>query len=275
MGTWKLTIAYDGRRYGGWARQPGLRTVQGVLEEAVGRILGGSEVQLTVAGRTDAGVHATGQVASFATDREPPDRFAERINAVLPRDVAVLAVDAAADGFDARRWARSRSYRYRVLTSPIRDPFEEGRVLWWTYPVDRPALDECAAAIVGEHDFTAFTPTQTEHVRFERRVLRSVWAAERATADLGPPGREAEEARRLVYEIEADAFMRNMIRVLVGTMLEVAAGRRSVEDFRALLGGAARERAGETAPAHGLYFTGVTFGDGPAFVHAVETAERP
>ena len=253
MGTLKLTIAYDGRSYDGWARQPGLQTVQGVLEEAVGRILGGQEVRLTVAGRTDAGVHATGQVASFTLDREPPDRFAERINAVLPRDVAVLAAEPAPDGFDARRWARSRSYRYRVLTSPIRDPFEDGRALWWTYPLDREALGACAQAIVGEHDFTAFTPTQTEHVRFERRVLRSAWVE--------------ESERLLAYEIEADAFMRNMIRVLVGTMLEVAAGRRTVEDFVALLAGAPRERAGETAPPHGLYFTGVTFGDGPAFEH--------
>ena len=271
MGTHKLTIAYDGRRYGGWAWQPGLLTVQGVLEEAVGRILGGVEVRLIVAGRTDAGVHATGQVASFQLppDREPPDRFAERINAVLPRDVAVLAAAPAPDGFDARRWARSRSYRYRVLASPIRDPFEDGRALWWTYPIDREALDACAAAVAGEHDFTAFTPTQTEHVRFERRVLRSAWGEEGGAANPAVPGREAEEqsGRLLVYEIEADAFMRNMIRVLVGTMLEVAAGRRSVDDFSALLEGAPRERAGETAPAHGLYFTGVSFGDGPAFEH--------
>jgi tRNA pseudouridine38-40 synthase len=253
MGTHRLTIAYDGRRYGGWARQPGLLTVQGVLEDAVGRILGGEEVRLTIAGRTDAGVHATGQVASVTLEREPPDRFAERINAVLPRDVAVLAVEPAPDGFDARRWARSRAYRYRVLTSQIRDPFEEGRALWWTYPVDREALGACAQAVIGEHDFTAFTPTQTEHVRFERRVLHSAWVE--------------ESDQLLAYEIEADAFMRNMIRVLVGTMLEVAAGRRTVADFTALLAGARREQAGETAPPHGLYFTGVTFGDGPAFEH--------
>ena len=251
MGTWKLTIAYDGSRFAGWARQPGLRSVQEVLEEGVSRILGGAEVALTVAGRTDAGVHATGQVASFALDREPPDSFAERINAVLPRDVAVLAVEPAPDGFDARRWARSRSYRYRVLTSPVRDPFEEGRALWWTYPIDRDALDRCAAALVGAHDFTAFTPTQTEHVRFERVVQSAAWV---------------EEAERiLAFEITADAFMRNMIRVLVGTMLEVAGGKRTVEEFVELLSGAPRERAGETAPAHGLYFTGVAYGDGPAF----------
>ena len=272
MGTLKLTIAYDGRRYGGWARQPGLLTVQETLEEAVGRILGGTEVALTVAGRTDAGVHATGQVASVTLDREPPDRFAERINAVLPRDIAVVAAEPAPDGFDARRWARSRSYRYRVLTAPVRDPFEEGRALWWTYPVDRDVLDECAAAITGEHDFTAFTPTQTEHVRFERRILRSEWVAEPISANPAAPGREAEEAGRLlIYEIQADAFMRSMIRVLVGTMLEAAAGRRTVEKFVALLDGAPRERAGETAPPHGLYFTGVTYGDGPAFEHPTST----
>jgi len=246
---WKLTIAYDGSRFAGWARQPGLRTVQEEVERAVGRILGGREVELTVAGRTDAGVHALGQVASFATDAEPPDRFAERINAVLPRDVAVLAAERAPDGFDARRWARRRRYRYRVLTGPIRDPFEEGRALWWRYPFDRARLDACAEAIVGEHDFTAFTPTKTDHVRFERVVTEARW------------GEESE--RVLAFRIEADAFMRNMIRVLVGTMLEVASGRRTVEDFVSLLAGAPRERAGETAPAHGLYFEGVTFGDGP------------
>ncbi|MDQ3571514.1 MAG: tRNA pseudouridine(38-40) synthase TruA [Actinomycetota bacterium] len=253
MKTFRLTIAYDGTRYAGWARQPGLRTVQGVLEAAVGRILGGQEVALTVAGRTDAGVHASGQVASFELDREPPDRFAERINAVLPRDLSVSACEPVPGGFDARRWARSRSYRYRVLTAPARDPFEEGRALWWPYPLDRVALDECGDAILGAHDFTAFTPTQTEHVRFERVVSRSTWFDE--SADL------------LTYEITADAFMRNMIRVLVGTMLEVATGRREAAEFRALLGGAPRERAGETAPAHGLYLTGVEFGDGPAFTY--------
>ena len=253
MPNWKLTIAYDGTRFAGWARQPGLRTVQDILEEGVGRILGGALVSLTVAGRTDAGVHATGQVASFEAGREPPDRLAERINAVLPRDVAVLAAERAPDGFDARRWARSRSYRYRVLASPVRDPFEAGRALWWSYPVDRAALDHCAAALAGEHDFTAFTPTQTEHRRFERVIGSAAWLD--------------ESDRVLAFEITADAFMRSMIRVLVGTMLEVAGGRRAVEEFVALLDGAPREAAGETAPAHGLYFTGVAFGDGPAFEH--------
>jgi tRNA pseudouridine38-40 synthase len=252
--TWKLTVAYVGTEFSGWARQPGLRTVQATLEEAISRIMGGREVTITVAGRTDTGVHALGQVASFDVEGAVPDRLATRLNAVLPKDISVIACDQAPAGFDARRWATSRRYIYRVLTASQRSPFEEGRALWWPHAVDRAALEACAEALAGEHDFTAFTPTQTEHVRFDRRVAEAEWSDERSDV--------------LAFRIEADAFMRNMIRVLVGTMLEVGGGKRTVDDFRALLAGAPRERAGETAPAHGLYFAGVEFGEGPAFVPA-------
>jgi tRNA pseudouridine38-40 synthase len=215
-----------------------------VVEAAIERIAG-ERVALTVAGRTDAGVHALAQVASFEHERELPDHFAERLNAVLPRDVAVRCCVAAPDGFDARRDAVSRTYRYRVLASPVRDPFEEGRALWWRHPLDRALLDQCAAAVVGNHDFTAFTPTQTDHVLFERTVNECGWAQ--------------EAGGTLVLSISAPAFMRNQVRVLVGTMLEVGGGRRTLDDFRALLEGAPRERAGETAPAHGLYLAGVEY----------------
>jgi tRNA pseudouridine38-40 synthase len=218
--------------------------VQEELEAALRQITG-EEVSLAAAGRTDAGVHARAQVASFEAGEVETDGLLRGVNAVLPRDVVVTSIAAAPPDFDARRDARSRSYLYRLLASPVRDPFEEGRALWWPHRFDRDGLDACAEALAGTHDFTAFTPTDTEHVRFERDVLRAGWSGD-------GPG-------ILEFEIEADAFMRHMVRILVGTMLEVAGARRAIEDFRALLAGAPRERAGETAPAHGLYLVGVRY----------------
>ena len=189
-------------------------------------------------------MHATAQVASFDAAKAP-DGLARRLNAVLPRDVVVRACAEADPAFDARRDARTRSYRYRILASPLSDPFEEGRALWWRHRIDRDALDACAAALPGTHDFTAFTPTETDHVRFERDIFAAAWTG-------AIPG-------IFEFSIEADAFMRHMVRVLVGTMLEVSSGRRTVEDFTALLAGAPRERGGETAPPHGLYLVGVRY----------------
>jgi tRNA pseudouridine38-40 synthase len=247
---YRLTIAYEGTRFAGWAAQPGLRTVQGELEAALARILP-EPVALTVAGRTDAGVHAWAQVASFTTTAAVPDRLAHRLSAVLPREVSVIAAEPAAAGFDARRDAASRTYCYRVLASPAPSPFERGRALWHAAPLDRAALAACAAAVAGAHDFTAFTPTETEHVRFERVVKRCEWHEREPEG--GHPGVLLE------LWIEADAFMRHMVRALVGTMLEVATGRRALADFQSLLAGAPRARAGETAAPYGLYLARVTY----------------
>jgi tRNA pseudouridine38-40 synthase len=210
--------------------------VQGVVEEALATVLR-DPVELTVAGRTDRGVHARGQVASHAGEPAP----LRNLNALLPGDVSALASELAPDGFDARRDARSRTYRYRVHTRRTPSPLERGRALWWPRPPGRVALDACAAALGGTHDFTAFTPTDTDHVRFERHVLRAEWLEE--------PGEV------LAFWIEADTFMRHMVRTLVGTMLEDV----SPDRFRRLLDGGARSDAGATAPAHGLYLESVRY----------------
>jgi tRNA pseudouridine38-40 synthase len=237
----RLLIEYDGTDFSGWATQPGLRTVQAELERALCVALRVDRVTLTVAGRTDAGVHARAQVASY----EGPPARVQTLNALLPYDVAVLGCVAAPPGFNARSDATSRAYRYRLLTRPTRSPFERRRALHWPHALDQDALRACAEALHGTHDFTAFTPTQTEHVRFSRDVLSAGW--------------HDRDGDIFEFEIEADAFMRSMIRVLVGTMLEVGQRRRPPAQFAQLLEGRPREDAGVTAPPHGLELVGIGY----------------
>ena len=235
----RLTLEYDGTGFHGWAAQPGLRTVEGELRGALGELYRSFE-SLAVAGRTDTGVHALGQVASVEVDGGPPaQRAAEALNTVLPDDVAVAGVEEEAPGFHARHSARSRAYRYRIFRRRTPSPFEARRSWWVPRPLDLGKLERSAGLLVGEHDFRAFTPTETQHEVFRREVLAARWV---------------ERGAHLDFEIEADSFLRHMVRTLVGTMVDLDAER-----LPALLEGAGRSEAGRTAPPWGLYLERVTY----------------
>jgi tRNA pseudouridine38-40 synthase len=241
----KLTLEYDGAGFAGWGCQPGQRTVQEEVERALRTVLGetatdGAPLKLTVAGRTDRGVHAWGQVASYSHEAVDP----LRLNGLLDDDVAVLRAEPAAERFDARRDALGRTYCYRVLARRARSVFTRNTAFWWPGELDREALSQCASLLLGKHDFTAFTPRETEHSWFQCRVRRAEWLHGDDT---------------LEFWIEADMFLRHMNRVLVGTMLDVAAGQATVDHFERLLEGGPRAEAGRTAPAHGLALASVSY----------------
>ena len=235
----KLTVEYDGTGFRGWAVQPELRTVEGELRTALGSVFGLFE-NLAVAGRTDTGVHAVGNVASVDVEGgPPPERAAEALNTALPDDVAVTAAEAAAAEFHARHSARSRSYRYRIWRRRSPSPFELRRAWWYPRPLEEARLQDAADLLVGEHDFRAFTPTETQHEVFERNVASAQWH---------------RRGDALELEITADSFLRHMVRTLVGTMVELPPER-----IMPLLEGRPRGEAGSTAPPWGLYLTSVGY----------------
>ena len=246
----RLRLAYDGTGFRGWARQPGRRTVEGVLERALTVVYPGWS-DLAVAGRTDTGVHALGQVVSVSVGSGPPVEVAARVlTSALPDDVAVDAAVEAPAGFHARHSARSRTYRYRVRTAADRTALDARRVLHHPGSLDLDVLSGWATTIVGTHDFRAFTPTETQHRDFGRTITRADWT------------RVGDE---LEFVVVGDRFLRHMVRTLVGTMLVAARGEPAACPID-LLAGAPRALAGPTAPAWALYLIDVGYDDGDATV---------
>ena len=252
--TWRLDVAYEGTAYRGWARQPGLKTVQGLLEDALATVLR-EPVRLSVAGRTDAGVHAWAQVASFSCARHgiAPERLRLSLNSLLPPDIAVLKAAPAPPGFVARE-AVGRSYRYDLWATAVK-PVRERAYVWVVRgEVDGAALHAAAELLPGRRDFAALTPSAHLYHTCVREVTAAVWTDDGPAPD--------GEGRRWRFEISAGSFLHNMVRAAVGSMVDVAQGRMTLEGFAAGLDSGERRRMGQTAPARGLALVAVRYADG-------------
>ena len=245
----KLTLEYDGTHYVGWQVQPNGVSIQALLTRGLEQLLG-ERVEVSVAGRTDAGVHATGQVVCFDTARELPLKaYWLGLNRLLPEDIAVVRAEEVPAGFDPRRWSLGKRYRYRVSNLPSRSPLR--RFTHWEVfpPLDVEALRQAARHLVGRHDFSAFRASDCQAAHAVREVRR---------VDIQGTARG-----ELSFSVEGTAFLKHMVRNLVGTLVEVGKGRRPETWVAEVLASRERKRAGPTAPPQGLVLEEVFYGEGP------------
>jgi tRNA pseudouridine38-40 synthase len=251
----RLILSYDGADLAGWQVQPGRTTVQGALASAIGR-LSGENVLPQGSGRTDAGVHALAQVASFTTASTiPTENWIKALNDILPPSIRVLEVTETAPEFHARKSARAKTYRYRIHRGAICPPFLARYVWHYPYPLEESAMVAAARVVVGEHDFTSFAAVDAERVE---RIAASedVHTTNIRTIFASSWTREGEE---LIYSVRGSGFLHHMVRNLVGTFLLVGKGTVSLEDLRRILDARERTAAGATAPASGLYLVEVEY----------------
>lgn len=245
----KVTLAYDGSEFSGWQVQPGLATIQGSLATAIGRLTG-EKVLPQGSGRTDAGVHALAQVATFATASTiPVENWVKALNDILPPSIRVLAMSEEAAEFHARKSARGKTYRYRMYRGAVCPPFLARYVWHYPYPLDEQAMAEAAGVVVGEHDFTSFAAVDPERREQEdasnvRTIFSSAWM------------RDGDE---LVYSVRGSGFLHHMVRNLVGTFLLAGKGTLTVADVERILASRDRSQAGATAAAAGLYLVEVEY----------------
>jgi len=245
----RLLLAYDGSEFSGWQVQPDAATIQGTLASAIGRVTG-EKVLPQGSGRTDAGVHALGQVATFASESPiPAANLVKAINDVLPPSIRVLEATEAASDFHARKSAHSKTYRYRMFRGPICPPFLARYVWHYPYPLDEDAMQQAACLVIGEHDFTSFAAVDAERghedgISYVRRIFSSRWE------------RSKEE---LIYTVQGSGFLHHMVRNLVGTFLLAGKSTLKPESISEILTARNRAAAGATAPAHGLYLVSVDY----------------
>jgi tRNA pseudouridine38-40 synthase len=260
MKNWKLTIAYDGTAYHGWQVQPGLVTIQGELQLALHRMLGGALDQVPLpqgSGRTDTGVHALGQVASFALEaRIPEENLARALNRTLPPDIRVVGIEAVQEDFHARHSAAAKTYEYRIYRGCICSPFLARYVHACRWPLELDRVAEAAAQVVGEHDFVSLAASDPDGsardvIDQTRSTVRTIFES----------GWTEEPGELLVYRVRGNGFLHHMVRNLVGTMLEIGRGQIEAGAMSRILAARSRSAAGPTAPARGLFLHSVEYGN--------------